>query len=45
MSKQICGNCWIYQLDPSLCRPELNCTDCVIAWLKALAGKHQEDEK
>lgn len=36
------GYCRIYWLDPHRCRPELSCTDCVIAWLKAPAGKHQE---
>jgi protein-tyrosine phosphatase len=38
------GYCRIYWQNPHRCRPELSCTDCVTAWLKAPAGKHQEVE-
>lgn len=34
--------CRIYWLNPKPCRPELNCKTCVLEWMKAPAGKHQE---
>ena len=36
------GYCRIYWLDARPCHIELNCRQCLTAWLKAPAGKHQE---
>ena len=36
------GYCRIYWLSPKRCRPELSCKQCLLDWLKAPAGKHQE---
>ena len=36
------GYCRIYWRAPKRCRPELNCNKCLLDWLKAPAGQHQE---
>lgn len=36
------GYCRIYWQNAQRCRPFLKCNQCLTAWLKAPAGKHQE---
>lgn len=38
------GYCRVYWQNAQRCRPELNCRQCLTAWMKAPAGKHQEVE-
>lgn len=39
------GYCRIFWQIPWKCTTELNCRQCLTAWLKADAGKHQEIKK
>ena len=36
------GYCRIYWQNPKPCRPWLKCNKCLLDWLKAQAGEHQE---
>lgn len=37
--------CRVHWQDSKPCRYDLNCSICMLAWLKAPAGKHQEVAK